>query len=335
MMRNITEPLLKWYSENKRILPWRENTDPYRIWISEIMLQQTRVEAVKEYYLRFMERFPNVTELAEAREDEVLKYWEGLGYYSRARNLHKSAKVICAEYSGVFPRELSAIRALPGVGEYTAGAIASIAFEQPVPAVDGNVLRVISRVTADHRCTDDASVKKDITAKLAGIYPETHRGNFTQSLMELGATVCLPNGAPLCSKCPLSELCAAHKTNTVLSYPVRKEKHPRRIEEMTVLLLCCGDRIALRKRTEEGLLKGMWELPNLSGTLSEASLKAQFHPESIAPLGKKKHIFTHIEWHMNCWKITLPSPIPGYQWVTYDELKENYALPAAFGKIIP
>ena len=334
-MHNIVAPLLEWYSVNKRILPWRENTDPYRIWISEIMLQQTRVEAVKEYYLRFMKRFPNVAALAEAEEDEVLKYWEGLGYYSRARNLHKAAKQICSEHGGTFPSDYSAIRSLPGIGEYTAGAISSIAFEQPVPAVDGNVLRVISRITLDSRSIDDAAVKKDISIKLASVYPAEHRGDFTQSLMELGATVCLPNGEPLCDICPLAELCAAHQNNTALSYPVRREKRPRKTVEMTVLLLCCGDRIALRKRTEEGLLKGMWEFPNLSEKLDPEQLQKRFAAEGIAFLGKKKHIFTHVEWHMSGYRLNFSAPLPEYQWVTLAELREKYALPTAFAKFIP
>ena len=334
MMQKIVSPLLEWYSASKRILPWRKNTDPYRIWISEIMLQQTRVEAVKEYYVRFLGRFPHISALAEAEEDEVLKYWEGLGYYSRARNLHKAAKLICAEYGGKFPSDYDAIRSLPGIGEYTAGAISSIAFELPVPAVDGNVLRVLTRLTSDERCIDEPAVKKDLTQKLAAIYPAERRGDFTQSLMELGATVCLPNGAPKCGECPLKDLCQGYRTDTALSYPVRKEKAPRKIEEKTVLLMEWDGKTALRKRTEEGLLKGLWELPNFSGTLTEEALCEMFSPRSISLHSRKKHIFTHIEWHMTCWRMILPAPLPEYEWVTEHQLKEDYALPAAFSKYI-
>ncbi|MBR4079282.1 MAG: A/G-specific adenine glycosylase [Christensenellaceae bacterium] len=338
-MRRIVLPLLAWYREHKRILPWRENTDAYRVWISEIMLQQTRVEAVIEYYVRFLERFPDIRSLAEAEEDELLKYWEGLGYYSRARNLHKAAKLICAEYGGVFPSEFSAIRALPGIGDYTAGAIASIAFEQPMPAVDGNVLRVVSRILADDRCTDDLSVRKDITVRLAEIYPKEQRGDFTQSLMELGATVCLPNGAPKCGVCPLADLCTAHKAGEELRYPVRAEKKQRRIEKKTVFIMTCGDCIAVRKRTEKGVLSGMWELPNLEGHLSEKEAAEHLTEEGITimqiePMPAKKHIFTHIEWQMKAYSVGCALPAGEYIWVAFEELEKGIALPTAFRKFL-
>ena len=338
-MRRIVPLLLEWYRQHKRILPWRENTDAYRVWISEIMLQQTRVEAVIEYYVRFLEHYPNVSALAQADEEELLKYWEGLGYYSRARNLHKAAKLICAEHGGIFPSEFEKIRALPGIGEYTAGAIASIAFEQPVPAVDGNVLRVISRVLRDGRCTDDLAVKRDITARLAEIYPEEHRGDFTQSLMELGAIICLPNGAPKCAECPLRVLCAAHAAGEEMQYPVRAEKKQRKTEKKTVLILRCGDRIAVRKRREKGVLSGLWELPNYDGHLSGQEIVGCLAEEGIRAeisggFYAKKHIFTHIEWQMRCCVAECKEAVGEYHWVSAEQLEKEIALPTAFKKVL-
>jgi len=338
-MRRIVPLLLEWYWRHKRTLPWRENTEAYRVWISEIMLQQTRVEAVVEYYVRFLARFPNVVSLAQAEEEELLKYWEGLGYYSRARNLHKAAKIICEEHGGVFPSRLEEIRALPGIGEYTAGAIASIAFEQPVPAVDGNVLRVISRIVRKDRCTDDPAVKRDITAQLAEIYPEEHRGDFTQSLMELGATICLPNGVPKCGACPLSGLCAAHKTGEELKYPLRAEKKQRKLEKKTVLVLRCGEKIAVRKRREKGVLSGMWELPNYDGHLREQEIFVSLEKEGLTAkeIGiffAKKHIFTHIEWQMQCCCVNCEKTAGEYLWVTQEQLEKEIALPTAFKKVL-
>ena len=244
---HLPERLLTWYQAHHRDLPWRQDREPYHVWVSEIMLQQTRVEAVKGYYARFLSRLPTVSDLAEVPEPELLKLWEGLGYYTRARNLKKAAIQIMTEFHGKFPRDYAAIRSLPGIGDYTAGAICSICFEEKTPAVDGNVLRVVSRICDDHRCTDDPKVKRSITSSLAEIYPE-EAGAFTQSLMELGAMVCLPNGAPLCEQCPMLDLCLARMHNTISELPVRKPKKPRRQEDMTVFLLSCGGKIALERR---------------------------------------------------------------------------------------
>ena len=210
----IVAPLLEWYGEQARVLPWRENSDPYRVWVSEIMLQQTRVEAVIDYYQRFMESFPNIETLADAPEEKVMKLWEGLGYYSRARNLKKAAEVICGQYSGMFPEEYSEILKLPGIGKYTAGAVSSIAFGQPCSAVDGNVLRVITRLEENDTDIKDEKFKKQIGERLEEVYPAGYCSEFTQSLMELGATVCVPNGEPKCEKCPLKSGCGAYKNNT-------------------------------------------------------------------------------------------------------------------------
>ncbi|MBR7071411.1 MAG: A/G-specific adenine glycosylase [Clostridia bacterium] len=330
----MVAPLLSWYRQNQRILPWRENTDPYRVWISEIMLQQTRVDTVIPYYLRFLAALPDIRSLAEAPEEQLLKLWEGLGYYSRVRNLQRAAKQIVERHGGVFPSGFDEVRRLTGIGDYTAGAICSIAFSQPTPAVDGNVLRVISRLCKNPYDIKEATTKKQVTEQLAKIYPDEGRGDFTQSLMELGAIVCLPNGAPLCDRCPLKALCAAADDDPT-QYPIVPPKPVKKIVPMTVFCLRHGDRFAVRKRPQNGLLAGLWELPNLDGTLSEKAVSDYLQAHSIhgtveAKPRKKKHIFTHIEWQMLCYDIVCAEESPEFCWVTADEI----ALPTAFKKLI-
>lgn len=343
-LKNIVVPLLEWYQNNSRKLPWRENKDPYRIWVSEIMLQQTRVEAVISYYKRFMERFPTVESLAACDDEELFKLWEGLGYYTRARNLKKAAQVICTHFQGTFPKQFDQILALPGIGTYTAGAIASIAFEQPKAAVDGNVLRVITRLTQDNHDITDVKFRDKITKALEDSYPQRQRGDFTQSLMELGAVVCVPNGAPQCSSCPLNQFCGAYSTGTQLLYPVKKKKADRKVEQKTVFILCFAGKMALRKREEGGVLSGMWELPNQEGTLTrqqvcqwllEKGLVADTIRESSGKRKQLKHIFTHIEWHMTCWIISCSTvgTDQDFVWVTKGQLEQDIALPTAFKKV--
>ena len=250
ILQQIPEKLLKWYDQNARILPWRENPQPYRVWVSEIMLQQTRVEAVKPYFERFLKALPTVEDLAQAPEEQLLKLWEGLGYYNRVRNLQRGARAVMTEHGGVIPASFEALKKLPGIGDYTAGAIGSIAFQIPVPAVDGNVLRVISRVLYRRDNILDAKVKRRIEGEIKEILPE-RTGDFNQSLMELGATVCLPNGAPKCNECPLQELCRAHLVGDEESLPVKTKAKKRKIEQRTVFLLVCDGKIALRKRPEK------------------------------------------------------------------------------------
>lgn len=341
-LENIVEPLLQWYSANERILPWRQNTDPYRVWVSEIMLQQTRVETVIPYYERFMERFPTIQSLARSDDEEMLKLWEGLGYYSRVRNLKKAAQVICSEYEGKFPQDFEVILKLPGIGTYTAGAISSIAFEKARAAVDGNVLRVITRLTENVQDITDIKFRKQITEELEKVYPQTRRGDFTQSLMELGAMVCVPNGAPKCQECPLNMLCGACRNQTQMQYPVKKKKAQRKIEKKTILILLHEDKIALSKRSEEGLLSGMWELPNLKGNKSEKEIIQWLSDREIAAERRqqteriqKKHIFSHIEWHMeceimNCCEVGTDNI---FTWVTKEQLQKEIALPTAFKKV--
>lgn len=337
-LESIVFPLLDWYDANKRVLPWRRNTDPYRVWVSEIMLQQTRVDTVIPYYERFLNCLPDIQRLAAAPEEELLKLWEGLGYYSRVRNMQKAARVIVDTFGGVFPDTYQGILSLPGIGPYTAGAIASIAFELPVPAVDGNVMRVLSRVTASGADIADPAVKKQMTAALAEIYPTGRCGDFTQSLMELGAIVCLPNGAPLCDRCPLSGMCRAFQSGRQLDYPVQAPKPERRKEYKTVLLLSCGERVAVRQRPAGGLLGGLWEFPSLDGKADDAEIEKYLsglgaEPLSVEYAGAKRHIFTHIEWQMEAFRVRCAVAAEDFRWVSREELDAQIPLPTAFKKL--
>lgn len=343
-LNQITEPLLHWYERNARDLPWRENSSPYRVWISEIMLQQTRVDTVIPYYGRFLAELPTVAALASVPEARLLKLWEGLGYYSRARNLRKTARIIMENYGGEFPEEYGDILALPGIGEYTAGAIASIAFGKPVPAVDGNVLRVVCRLTGSRSDAADPKTRTRVREALQEIYPSEGCGDFTQSLMELGATVCLPNGAPRCEACPLAEFCTAGNDGTVAEIPVKAPKKSRKIERKTVLLLVRGDEVAVRRRTGQGLLAGLWEFPMLDGHPGKAEVLAFLQQNNVqvkelAESVTAKHIFSHLEWHMNGWLAECPEAggPPEFTWVTRRRLKSEMALPTAlkaFRKLI-
>ncbi len=331
--------LLDWFAQNARELPWRRDREPYHVWLSEIMLQQTRVQAVLGYYTRFLQALPDIPALAACEENKLLKLWEGLGYYSRVRNLQKAARVICTEHGGVFPTEYAAIRALPGIGDYTAGAIASICFEQPRAAVDGNVLRVITRLTGDDTPIDSIPFRKAVAARLEELYPAGQCGAFTQALMELGALVCLPNGAPLCEQCPLAQLCRAKKEGRTDVLPVKGAKKPRRKETLTVLLLWCGDKLALCRRPEQGLLAGLWQLPNVLGALSVEQALAwaaeqgaePTHPQSVV---HRSHIFTHVEWDMTGISIRCSREAPGFVWADGAERAGAYALPTAFRQFL-
>lgn len=329
------EALIPWYEAHKRELPWRQDREPYHVWLSEIMLQQTRVEAVKEYYRRFVTALPTIPDLAEAPEEQILKLWEGLGYYNRVRNLQKAAQTICAEYMGVFPSEYAQIRSLSGIGDYTAGAIASICFDAPTPAVDGNVLRVYSRLLADDANIDLQTTKKRITRKLQETYPQKNPGIATQALMELGATVCVPNGAPRCDVCPVAEICQARKQDTWRNLPVRSEKKKRKIVDKTVFILLTEDTVALHKRSTSGLLAGMWEFPNVDAKLDKQAAVTQVTGWQAEPLDllmqtSYTHIFSHVEWHMTAYYIRCRKTNKKWKWVTKESLDETYALPSAF-----
>ena len=326
--------LLPWYDENHRALPWRETKNPYHIWISEIMLQQTRVEAVKGYYTRFLQAFPTIASLAEADDELLHKLWEGLGYYSRVRNLKKAAQVIMQQHGGQFPLAHDQILALPGIGPYTAGAICSIAYDSPTPAVDGNVLRVMARLENDSTPIDLPARKKDVTARLARAYP-ARAGDYTQALIELGATLCGPNWKPRCEECPCCSFCGACAAGTAENLPVKMPKKEKRTENMTLFILSCDGLYALEKRPERGLLAGLWQFPNISGRLelSEAiSLLAQkgVAVRNVLRQAEKVHIFTHIKWNMRGYYLEVTSPSPAYRWFTSDEIREQAALPTAF-----
>lgn len=329
------EALIPWYEAHKRELPWRQDKEPYHVWLSEIMLQQTRVEAVKEYYRRFVTALPTIPDLAEAPEEQILKLWEGLGYYNRVRNLQKAAQTICADYTGVFPSEYAQIRSLSGIGDYTAGAIASICFDAPTPAVDGNVLRVYSRLLADDANIDLQTTKKRITRKLQETYPRKNPGIATQALMELGATVCVPNGAPRCDVCPVAEICQAREQDTWRNLPVRSEKKKRKIVDKTVFILLTEDTVALHKRSASGLLAGMWEFPNVDVKLDKQEAVTQVtgwqaEPVDLLMQTSYTHIFSHVEWHMTAYYIRCRRTNKKWKWVTKESLDETYALPSAF-----
>lgn len=326
--------ILPWYADNHRDLPWRADREPYHIWLSEIMLQQTRVEAVKGYYARFLDALPTVADLAVCEDDYLHKLWEGLGYYSRVRNLKKAARLLMASYGGSFPRDYEAIRALPGIGDYTAGAICSIAFDLPTPAVDGNVLRLAARLTDDHRSVDAADVKREIRDALAFIYP-ARAGDFTQALMELGATVCGPNRPPDCCLCPVKTFCLGCQRGTAPSLPIRAPKREKRREEKTVFILSCNGSYALQKRPARGLLAGLWQFPNVPGPLSTAeALQALpqmgLQPRELRMELSRKHIFTHIQWDMKGIYIEVTNPGGDFTWLTAEQIRAEAALPTAF-----
>jgi len=334
ILRSLPERLLPWYAENCRELPWREDREPYHIWLSEIMLQQTRVEAVKGYYTRFLDTLPTIEALAACDDDLLHKLWEGLGYYSRVRNLKKAAQIIMLEYGGRFPESHAEVLALPGIGEYTAGAICSIAFGQKTPAVDGNVLRLVSRLTDDPSPIDLPATKKAVTALLAEIYP-AEAGNFTQALMELGATICGPNRKPDCEGCPCKDICLGYRNGTAENLPLKSPKKEKRQEERTVFLFRCDGRYALEKRPNQGLLAGLWQFPNVSGKLDTKAALAEAEKMGLTPREiyretEKKHIFTHIQWNMKGIWLEVSAPAGPFHWLTPEEINTQAALPTAF-----
>lgn len=339
MLEQIVKPLLSWYDGHARVLPWREEITPYRVWVSEIMLQQTRVEAVKPFFERFTKALPDVQALAACPEDELLKLWEGLGYYNRVRNMQKAARMIMEEYGGEFPADYEKLLALPGIGHYTAGAIGSIAFGLPLPAVDGNVLRVISRVKASYEDVLKQSVKTAMEQEIEKIIPRDRAGDFTQAMIEIGAVVCVPNGKAKCEECPLAFCCQAKGKGIVDELPKKKAKKERRIEEKTVLVLKEGDRVAIRKRPPKGLLASLYELPSLEGHLKEEEVLTcikewGYAPIRILPLAGAKHIFSHVEWQMTGYAVSLEETENmdqnGLFFIDAKETEEKYPIPAAF-----
>lgn len=341
LSKEIVPALLSWYEYNARILPWRSEPTPYHVWISEIMLQQTRVEAVKPYYDRFLCELPDIEALSKVEDEKLMKLWQGLGYYNRARNLKTAALTIMNEYNGVMPRDYEKILSLKGIGEYTAGAISSIAYQIPVPAVDGNVLRVISRVEANDEDILKASTKKRVREELLEIMPEDRAGDFNQALMELGATVCIPNGKPLCEKCPWDTICQAYKQDRVMELPVKQPKKKRKIEQRTVFLLYSKGKIAVCKRPDTGLLAGLWEFPNELGKLGIEEAKENLEQWGInqyelEKTAKGKHIFSHIEWQMSGYFVEIEDGDAidwrelEFEWISVEEMERKYAIPSAY-----
>lgn len=333
-MQKITEELIIWYQENKRNLPWRHTKNPYYIWISEIMLQQTRVEAVKEYYARFIKKLPTLKDLAEIEEDELLKLWEGLGYYSRVRNMRKTAKILVENGYDNLPNTKEKLLNLPGIGEYTAGAILSIAFDKPTIAIDGNVYRVLGRVYEIKNSISKASTYKVYADILNKQLPKENAGCFTQSFMDLGSLICTPKN-PKCESCPLNKKCGAYKKNTQELYPVKDKKKDQRIEERIVFLYRYKDKIAIRKREEKGLLASLYEFPNTLESFSLTDIENDLMDKNISyksvlEIGEAKHVFSHKIWYMRGYLIELKKPIEGFIWATKEELQNKYSIPSAF-----
>lgn len=339
----IAEPLMSWYDKGRRVLPWREEPTPYHVWISEIMLQQTRVEAVKPYYDRFLSALPDVESLAQVDDEKLLKLWEGLGYYNRVRNLKKAAQIIIEEFDGILPNEKEELCKLPGIGSYTAGAISSIAYGKPEVAVDGNVLRVLSRLRADDRDILDAKVKLSVEEDLHSVIPKERAGDFNQALMELGAMVCIPHGTAKCEVCPWEHLCKAKEQGNIDQYPKKKAKKQRTVEKKTVLVIQDEGKIAIRQRPPKGLLAGLYEFPMIEGHLSEKEVIEKvkdmgFHVLRIRKLADYKHIFTHKEWHMTGYVIRVDeletlerNPLnTSLLFIEPDETESNYPIPSAF-----
>lgn len=334
-LKPIVQPLVTWYHQNKRSLPWRDFPTPYRVWVSEIMLQQTRVDPAIPYFERFIATLPDIAALATAKEETVLKLWEGLGYYSRVRNLQRAAQIVLRDYNGVLPQDPALLVKLPGIGEYTAGAIASIAYQVPAPAVDGNVLRVISRITASKDDIALPQTKRTIQNALTAVLPQDRPGDFNQALMDLGATVCIPNGEPHCTQCPLLSLCKAHQKNLISQIPQKTKKQSPLSEEKTVFLITHNGKIALTKRPKSGLLAGLWEFPNVAEKCTQKRAKevllsfgitaAQMH--ALVP---KKHVFTHKIWALSGFAVTALAKDTAFVWATAQELQETYSLPTAF-----
>ena len=339
LLKESVEPVVAWYRKHRRDLPWREHPDAYRVWVSEIMLQQTRVEAVKPYYERFLEAFPNVAALAEAEEDKLLKMWEGLGYYNRVRNMQKAAQQVMTEHNGRFPQSYDEILKLSGIGHYTAGAISSFAYGIAKPAVDGNVLRVVSRLLASDADIMKASTRAQMERLIEEVIPIDAAADFNQGLIEIGAIVCVPNGEPKCEICPVAHLCKAKAQNIQMELPVKTKAKARRIEKRTVLIFRDNETVAIRKRPVKGLLAGLYELPNVEGHLTrkeviEYGKEIGLTPIRVKKLASAKHIFSHVEWHMIGYEVLVDELEKNCSekmiFAGREEIDRKYSIPSAF-----
>lgn len=339
LLKESVEPVVAWYRKHRRDLPWREHPDAYRVWVSEIMLQQTRVEAVKPYYERFLEAFPDVAALAEAEEDKLLKMWEGLGYYNRVRNMQKAAQQVMTEHNGRFPQSYDEILKLSGIGHYTAGAIGSFAYGIAKPAVDGNVLRVVSRLLASDADIMKASTRAQMERLIEEVIPIDAAADFNQGLIEIGAIVCVPNGEPKCEICPVAHLCKAKAQNIQMELPVKTKAKARRIEKRTVLIFRDNETVAIRKRPVKGLLAGLYELPNVEGHLTrkeviEYGKEIGLTPIRVKKLASAKHIFSHVEWHMIGYEVLVDELEKNCSekmiFAGREEIDRKYSIPSAF-----
>lgn len=339
MLNEIVDPLVDWYRENRRALPWREQKNAYYTWVSEIMLQQTRVEAVKPYFQRFISELPDPATLAACPEEKLLKLWEGLGYYNRVRNMQQAARTVVEEYGGKLPADYRKLLALKGIGNYTAGAIASIAYGISVPAVDGNVLRVVSRIKESRQDIMKQSVRREIEEELQKIMPAACPGDFNQALMELGALVCVPNGEPKCKECPAAFCCGACLHGTTEEIPVKGAKKERKVEERTVLVIQDGRMTAIHRRPAKGLLAGLYELPNIEGKLTREQVldkvkELELEPLFIRELEPAKHIFSHVEWRMKGYLVRVSSLEQKKNnrliFTEKNQVEKQYAIPSAF-----
>lgn len=334
VLNTCINPLLEWYCANRRSLPFRENPSPYRIWVSEIMLQQTRVSTALPYFTRFVAELPDVRALAACEEEKLLKLWQGLGYYNRVRNLQKGAREVCERFGGNLPCDYEALRSITGIGDYTAGAIGSIAFGLKTPAVDGNVLRVVARITGDFRDVSDPKLRREYTDVLRPLMPDGRESDFTQALMELGALVCVPNGAAQCELCPVREQCLARQKGLCEVLPVKAAQKKRRVEKRNVYLVFDGKgRVLLHKRPTSGLLAGLWEFPNVLEKEGCPPLLDGLH---FLECGDAKHVFSHVEWHMQAYFCECDSlqTEEGYVFSGAAELEKQYAIPGAFSAFL-
>ncbi len=340
-VKEFQDQLLKWYKKEARVLPWRANPDPYKVWVSEIMLQQTKVETVIAYFERFMSRIPTIQALSKIREDDLLKLWQGLGYYNRAINLKKAAQIIVERFNGQIPSHIKDLQSLPGIGPYSSGAIASIAFGTRTTAIDGNVLRVIARITANSGDIGQQSTKKQIERSVQDLLPLEDVGDFNQALMELGAIICLSKEVPKCNKCPVCAFCQAFQKGITLKIPVKVNKKKRKIERKTVFVIFWADRLALRKRANVGLLANLWELPNVEGHLGKEQCKKEINNLGISikkmiKMKPSRHLFTHLEWQMSAYfvfalEVKDPSVL---KWASKEEIDLYYSIPSAFKSFV-
>lgn len=332
---DFQKKILDWFMEHKRAMPWRENPLPYYIWISEIMLQQTRVDTVIPYFYRFIEKYASVEALATAEDETLLKLWEGLGYYNRVRNLKIAAGEIMERHGGEIPEDYEKLLKLKGIGEYTAGAISSEAFGKKEIAVDGNVYRVMARLLGIREDLKKPAVMKKVKEEVRSLLPDVRVGDFNQGLIELGALVCIPNGSPRCGVCPVKDSCTAYKENLQEEIPLKVKKKERREEERTVLLFRHDGRYGIRKREEGALLAGLYEFYHEEGhyeghLIEEWVENLGGKPLAIYPLKDKKFLFTHILWKLKAYVVELEAPLEDLLFLTREEIKMSYSLATAF-----